>query len=874
MTRLTKKLSRYAVVCSSLLCAVLPSLHAQRLPGGVQPEHYVLHLTPDLKTATFAGDESIDVDLAQSSTSITLNAAEIDFRTVTAVTGGKESPAQVSLDKDKQQATLTFASPLPAGPVTLKIAYTGILNGQLRGFYLSKTERRNYAVTQFEPTDARRAFPSFDEPAMKATFDITLTVDKGDTAISNTNIVSDVPAADGRHVIHFATTPKMSTYLVAFLVGDFECVSGSADGVPIRSCATPDKVALGKYALSAAEFVLHYYDTYFGIKYPMPKLDMIALPDFEAGAMENFGAITYRETDLLIDDKTASENDKKNVAQVVAHEMAHQWFGDMVTMQWWNNLWLNEGFATWMENKPVAAWKPEWNIPEDVAEGLNSTLNLDAQKVTRTIRAEANTPDEINEMFDGITYGKAGAVLGMVENYLGEETFRQGVHNYLAAHIYGNATAEDFWGAQTANSHKPVDKIMSSMVAQPGEPLLTFDRANNGKVAVSQERFFLNSKDATGEEQTWTVPVCFKSSSNKVTSCEVLNATQQQVPVPSSSFFYGNARGTGYYRTAYAKEDYRKILSSIETNLQPAERITFLGNQFALTRAGQSSIVDFLNLAEAVKSDSSPDALEVVASALNTTYAQIASTSQERDALDTWIRHTFEAEYTKIGEPSNADTPGKRERRATLFGILGMAKDPKVIADAKSITQKYLADAGSVEPALATNAQYIAAENGDAALFDQLQKVYETSRNPAQQEAALRSLASFRDPALQKRSLDYAVSGKVRNQDAVFQLVIPLRDADTRDIAWQYIQDNWTKVQAQVTTMMGSALIGSTGSFCSEDRSREVASFFSTHKVPASERALTRAQNSIQSCVDLRSEQGPKLKAWLATSANGNTAGN
>ena len=517
MPKLNMSLPRLAAVVTVFASSV--GLHAQRLPQGAVPEHYTLTLAPDLKTATFTGKETIDVMLPQPSATITLNAAEIEFKSVTAASTGKDMTAQVALDKTKEQATFTFASPLPAGEVKLKIDYTGILNDQLRGFYLSKTERRNYAVTQFEPTDARRAFPSFDEPAMKATFDITLIVDKGDTAISNTNIVTDEPSAAGKHAIHFAVTPKMSTYLVAFLVGDFECTSGEADGVPIRSCATPDKVALGKYALSAAEFVLHYYDTYFGIKYPMPKLDMIALPDFEAGAMENFGAITYRETDLLIDEKTASEDSKKNVAQVVAHEMAHQWFGDMVTMQWWNNLWLNEGFATWMENKPVTAWKPEWNVPEDVAEGLNGTLNLDAQKVTRTIRAEANTPDEINEMFDGITYGKAGAVLGMVENYLGEETFRQGVHNYLAAHIYGNATAEDFWGAQTDNSHKPVDKIMSSLVAQAGEPLLNFDRANNGKVTVSQERFFLNSKDATGDEQTWILPIMLQSGKRGAKSC-------------------------------------------------------------------------------------------------------------------------------------------------------------------------------------------------------------------------------------------------------------------------------------------------------------------------------------------------------------------
>jgi aminopeptidase N/puromycin-sensitive aminopeptidase len=849
-----------AVIASSAFC-----LQAQRLPEGTHPEHYTLTLTPDLKTATFTGKETIDVTLTQPTATITLNAAEIVFKSVTASVNGKDTPAQVALDKSKEQATFTFASPLPAGNVALKIDYTGILNDQLRGFYLSKTERRNYAVTQFEPTDARRAFPSFDEPAMKATFDITLVVDKGDTAISNTNIVADVPTDSGKHAIHFAVTPKMSTYLVAFLVGDFECNSGEADGVPIRSCATPDKVALGKYALSAAEFVLHYYDTYFGIKYPMPKLDMIALPDFEAGAMENFGAITYRETDLLIDEKTASEDSKKNVAQVVAHEMAHQWFGDMVTMQWWNNLWLNEGFATWMENKPVAAWKPEWKVPEDVAEGLNGTLNLDAQKVTRTIRAEANTPDEINEMFDGITYGKAGAVLGMVENYLGEETFRQGVHNYLAAHIYGNATAEDFWDAQTANSHKPVDKIMSSLVSQPGEPLLTFDRANNGKVTVSQERFFLNSKDATGEDQTWTLPVCFKSTNEATATCEVLDKTQQQIPIPSAPFFYANARGAGYYRTGYAPFDYKRIVANIETGLQPTERIVFLGGQFALTRAGQASIGDFLNLAAAVKADPNPNVLSVVASALGTTYTQIAGSPQERQALNAWVQNTYGPEYTALASSSKTDTLEKRELRATLFQILGGANDPKVIADAKSITVKYLADPGSVDSSLATPAQYIAAANGDAALFDQLQKVYETSKNPDQQESALRALVVFKDPTLEKRGLDYAVSGKVRNQDAVIQFAIALQDSNTRELAWQYIQDNWPKVQAQITTMMGGTLVGSTGSFCTADKAQEVTSFFSSHKVPATERALTRAQNSINACVDLRNDQGPKLKQWIAT---------
>ncbi len=402
-------------VVAAFAFSFTPLVQAQRLPMGVHPEHYGLRLTPDLQAATFSGEETIDLTLDAPSKSITLNAAEIRFGEVKAYVlpsaeysygalGSQPKPlsameadkqpqtAVTTLDAAKEQATFTFARELPAGKVRLSIRYSGILNDKLRGFYLSKTKTRNYAVTQFEPTDARRAFPSFDEPALKATFDIALTVDARDTVISNTNVISDKkgPVA-GKHTLVFATTPKMSTYLVAFLVGDFKCTEGKSDGVPIRACSTPDKVELTRFAVESAQYVLHYYDNYFGIKYPMPKLDMVALPDFEAGAMENFGCITYRETDLLVNSKTGDIPSKKRVAVVVAHETAHQWFGDMVTMQWWDNLWLNEGFATWMETKSVAEWKPEWNFPQDDAQDLDQTLNLDSQKTTRTIRATANT---------------------------------------------------------------------------------------------------------------------------------------------------------------------------------------------------------------------------------------------------------------------------------------------------------------------------------------------------------------------------------------------------------------------------------------------------------------------------------------------------
>ena len=849
----------FLVVCSSPSAA-----RAQRLPTVARPQHYSLALTPNLQDATFAGSETIDLTLSEPVKAITLNAAEIKFQSAKAIVDGRTLQATVATDEATQQATLAFDRTLPAGRVALQIEYTGILNNELRGFYLSKTARRNYAVTQFEATDARRAFPSFDEPAYKATFDIQLTVDKGDTVISNTNMISDRPGpATGKHTVKFATTPKMSTYLVAFLVGDFECVSGESDGVPIRACATPDKVEQGRFAVSAAEFVLHYYDTYFGIKYPMPKLDMIAIPDFEAGAMENFGAITYRETDLLIDEKIASVGEKSEVASVVAHEMAHQWFGDMVTMQWWDNIWLNEGFATWMANKPTAAWHPEWQVPQQVAARLDQTLNLDAARTTRTIRATADTPQQINEMFDGISYGKAGAVLGMVENYLGEETFRQGVHNYLAAHLYANATAEDFWNAQTANSHKPVDKIMGSLVTQPGVPGLTFGEPAEGKVKIAQQRFFL-SPSAKGEgSQTWTIPVCFKAGGGNGV-CEVLSSPEQQLTVPQAGFLFANAAGKGYYRSTYPADVYEKLVANVETGLTAEERITLIGDQWVQVRANKAPVGSYLDLMAAVKDDNSGTVMDTATGALEAVEQRIASTEAERHGLNAWTIRTFAPALKRLGPPSASDTPEKIKLRATLFGMLGAAQDPETVAQAKALAETYLEHPASVEATLGQTAVEVAAINGDAAFFDRLQKIYETSENPQFQENALYLLAFFKDPALEKRALDYILSGKVRNQDSPGMLAITLSNRDTRDFAWQYMQANWDKVKAQMTPLSASTFVGSAGSFCSVERRDEVVSFYSSHPVPSSERALRRAIDRINDCVELRANQEANLKTWLA----------
>jgi len=851
-----------------VLLAIASSLPAQRLPQTVLPQSYTLNLSPDIKAATFSGSESIDVTVTEPTNTIVLNAIEIAFQSVTITAAGKHQSATIALDKAKEQATFTFADKIPAGKATLAIQYTGILNNELRGFYLSKTAHRNYAVTQFESTDARRAYPSFDEPAMKATYDVGLLIDAGDNAISNGPMISDTPGpVAGKHTVKFLTTPKMSTYLVAFLVGDFQCTSGESDGVAIRACATPDKVALTTYGLDAAKRVLHYYNGYFGIRYPLKKLDLIAIPDFEAGAMENFGAITYRETDLLLDEKTASVGAKERVALVVAHEMAHQWFGDLVTMNWWDNLWLNEGFASWMENKALANLYTEWPIDQSIVSDTETTLNLDTLPTTRTIRAKADTPDQINQMFDGIAYGKASAVLQSVENYLGEEAFRQGVHNYLAAHLYGNASAEDFWGAQTANSHKPVDKIMESLVAQPSAPLLTFGVPANGSVSVAQSRFFLSPSAKSGLDQKWTLPVCFKTASGQ--NCQVLTPAETSLKAPANALFFANAGGNGYYRTAYPASVYKSLVAGVESSLTPPERIALIGDEWAQVRANKASAGDFLELVSAVKADSNAEVLQTALQSVGTIYGSIAASDQEKKELSAWINATFAPVYANLPPPSNGtgsqDSANARELRADLFSFLGYyGKDPAVLAEARSIAQQYLTDPGSVDATLGQTALSIAARNGDTAFFDQLQKIYETSSNPEVQIGALRRLAQFEDPALAERSLHYSVDGKVRNQDAASQLAIALANSKTRELAWKFIQENWDKVMAQMTTATGAGLVGSTGSFCSAQARDEVKAFFSTHPVPSSDRSQRRAIERIDGCAELRSLQEPNLNTWLA----------
>ena len=851
---------------------------AQRLPEVATPENYKLTFTPNLEKATFEGDETISLRVLKPTSEITLNAADITFAEVTITSGGSAQKAKVTPEKDKEMVVLAVEKPLATGPATIHITYTGILNDEMRGLYLGKDDQgRKYAASQFEATDARRAFPSFDEPAYKATFDIAAVADNGQVAISNQKVVSDTPGPGDRHTIRFATTAKMSPYLAALVVGNFEYIEGEADGIPIRVYSTPGKKEMGKFALESAEHILSYYDKYFSIKYPYGKLDLIGLPDFSAGAMENTGCITFREVILLIDEKQGSVGLKKSIASVIAHEMAHQWFGDLVTMKWWDDIWLNEGFATWMSSKPLEVWKPEWNFNLDDVSQMGGTLNTDSLANTRPIHQPADTPGQIMELFDGIAYGKAAAVLKMLESYLGEETFRSGVNAYIRQHQYANATAVDFWDAQAKTSKKPVDQIMPTFVAQAGVPVINVKAqcsGNSTTVTLDQRRYYYDRKKfEAANDQLWQVPLCLKSSATGAEKCELLTKKQETFTLSGClTWVLANAGATGYYRVGYQPDAVRALASDGESKLSPAERIALLTDIWASVRVGREPVGDYLALTRGLGTDRDRAVLEDVLGRLNY-IGRYLVTDNDRESYRLWLRQYLTPILKDIGEEAKAgESDEQKTLRALLFRSLGYdARDPEVLAQARKIAGKALDDPASVDRELAISALRLAALNGDQPLYDRLMAALKTPKSPEDYYITLFTLAQFDDPQLLQRTLDYAISPEVRSQDAVSLIARVMDNPAGEKLAWDFVRQHWTAVEKSGGPFASAEIVSATDSFCDAGLRDEVADFYAAHKIESAERTYRQSIERINNCVDLKSRQEPQLASWLGL--HGSAAG-
>ncbi len=859
----------------ALFTLVASAAAAQRLPELAVPESYKLNFAPDFDKDNFAGEETIQIRVLKPSSQIVLNSAQIEFQEATLSSAGVKQTAKVTLDKSKEMATLVFDKVIQPGPATIHVKYAGVLNDELRGFYLGKDkEGRKYAVTQFEATDARRAFPSFDEPDYKATFDLTVIADKRMSAISNGKVVSDTPGpGDARHTVKFATTAKMSSYLVALAVGQFEYLEGEADGIPIRVWGAPGTKQDGKFALEVAEQCMKYYDRYFGIKYPFEKLDMIGLPDFAAGAMENTGFITYREVILLLDDKKASVGLHQTVATVIAHEMAHQWFGDLVTMKWWDDIWLNEGFATWMENKAVAAWKPEWHLELDDVQGTVGTLGVDALKNTRPIHQAAETPAQIQELFDGIAYGKAASVLRMLEAYLGPETFRAGVDQYLKQHSYGNATADDFWKTLAAVSKKPVDQIMPTFVKQPGAPMISVRpqcSGNSSTVTLSQKRYFFDrSLFETGNDELWQVPVCLKEhgdSGKDSQKCVLLTRKEQNFALPGcGSWVMANAAASGYYRSGYSADAVRAMSRDIEKDLTPSERIVLLSDSWASVRVGEQQIGDYLALAEGLQPDRTRAVLEQVTRQLEFISDHLV-TDGDRDSYEQWVRRLLSPVAKELGwqaKPGESDET--KTLRAHVMHTLGYAgRDPEVLAEARKLSDQGLREAALIDHTIAFTAFALAAENGDAALYEQIMdRLQKKGASLEEYYLYFQALAQFREPKLLQRTLEYAISPAVRSQDTLGLISSVMENPAGTRLAWEFVRGHWPEIQKVGGGFTSGEVVAATGVICDTGMRDEVQDFFATHKVATAERTLRQSLERMNYCVDLKARQTPQLSSWL-----------
>ncbi len=863
---------RSALLLACSAAAVAAPAAAQRLPLEAIPLHYQITLAPDLARERFEGEETIDIRVDKPTSRLTLNALDLEIRDAEFLVAGRTEPATVATDAGLQQATFSVAGRLPVGSAKLKLRFSGSLNRELRGLYLSRAGGRKYAITQFEATDARRAFPCFDEPALKASFAISVSADKRDTAISNGRLLMDTDGpAEGRHTLRFATTTKISTYLVAVAVGDFACIEETVGAIPVRVCATPDKKELGRFALNAAVNFLGFFNNYFTIRYPFTKLDLLAAPDFSAGAMENTAAIFFREQDLLVDPANAPVVTQQDVAATIAHEMAHQWFGDLVTMRWWDDLWLNEGFATWMENKPVAAWRPEWRADLEEVRSASRAMDVDGLRSTRPLRSATNTPAEIDEAFDAIAYDKGAAVVRMIEGYVGPETFRMGVNNYLRRFAYGNAAAPDFWTEIASVSGKPVDRILAPFVDQPGVPLVTAESRcveadGPTTTTASQRRFLVNAGDAASP--AWQVPFDVRGTAPAAAvpgGLPLLLQDGARVTTQGCSpLVVANAGARGYYRTAYPVAVVREFAASPAALTAP-ERLRLLDDEWALARSGDHRLESYLALVAGFASDAVPQVIEDMRKPLAFIHDRV-TTEGARSAFEAWVRRVFGARAEQLGAPAwtgTGDDDDGRRLRAAVMEILGAAgRDEQVLASARTLLQQHL-DGVGLDPILLPVVARLAALGADLRLYTRMEGVAARGRSVEEQEAMLDALTSVTRPELVSRALALAASNLIRNQDTATILGALLENPAAGRDALAFVGARWTGLEAKMGGLLAApSLVSAAGSFCDAESRDEVKRLFEA-RVPGARRTLQQTLERIDACIALRQRESGRLGEWL-----------
>lgn len=843
-----------------------------RLSSEVVPERYFLDLQVDPNKNRFSGCVEIRLRAPENTRQLELHAVDLDI-SETAVRDelGEIPVVSLTANAKRESIHLRLKRATRSTELVLRLAYSGPLRSDLRGLYLARSGSKRLASTQLEATDARRMFPCFDEPNKKARFTLQVTTPKRNQLVSNAPIASERVSGRDKTVL-FRETPPLSTYLIALVVGELEHSRARRHGsTPIRVWSVPGKSQLTGFALETAAASLERLERYFGLPYPYEKLDLIAVPDFEFGAMENAGAVTFRESLLLVDPKTISLAEKKRVAEVIAHELAHMWFGDLVTMEWWDDLWLNEAFATWMAFDVVDDWKPEWNMWLDFQHHRAAAFSLDSLANTHPVYVEVDSPEEATENFDAITYEKGASVVRMLERWLGRAAFRRGVRRYIRNHAEGNAVAADLWRALEAASGKPVEAVAREWIVSPGYPLLHVALGRSGKtpvLALRQERCSANPK--LQPEGRWPIPVVLRLQPERGRAKRhelLLEKERERVKLEfTPRLLYANADEGGFYRPLHDEPLLDGILERLG-RLNDDERMGLVGHQWAGFRADRAPLEHFLQLVDVLGDESRPEVLEAASGPLSWLTDQAVPRLKDRDAaaFRDWLRSRFEPTFLELGwRARRAEDDATRVRRQALLRIsAGLAEAPDVLAEVEVQIARYLKDAKSVEANLVGPLVELAARSGDNQRYEAYRRALKRARTPQERNRFEAGLASFRDPALIERTLEMVLGDEIPTQNVVPLLGRVLQNPQGRDACWAFIQKRWSVLSPRISTGLASRLIQSLPALQTAERRREVQAFFRANPLPSARRTLKQALEQFLIHAALRRRAAPELRSWL-----------
>jgi puromycin-sensitive aminopeptidase len=857
-----------------------------RLSRDVVPTRYQLTIAPDLSTARFLGHERVELEVTAPTSTIVCNAAELEVSAATlSWPGGSPRTVELAISFDEELERITFTAPrqvLP-GPCVLECDFAGVLNDKLRGFYRStfRDEQGNehvIATTQCQSTDARRAFPCWDEPDRKAVFSITLEVDAALLAISNAAEVSSSELPGGKRRLVFADTIPMSTYLVAFVVGPLEASEAvEVDGTLLRVVHTPGKGRLTNFALETGAHALRYYTEYFDQPYPGDKLDLVAIPDFSFGAMENLGCVTFREVALLVDPANSSRDELESIATVIEHEIAHMWFGDLVTMSWWNGVWLNEAFATYMSLCCLDDFKPEYRCWVSFGRDREMALSLDGLHTTRSIEFPARTPAEVEAMFDALTYEKGASLLRMLEQYLGTERFRDGVRRYLAAHRYGNTETTDLWDAiEEAAEGKPIRELMDSWIRQGGHPLVTA-MSQGPEVVLTQEPFsYLPEEDRPAATEpsaigsSWLVPVAIErrpAEAQAGTECHYELLREQPIHVPAGhGMLVVNVGGSGVYRLRYDDPLLDDILAGLG-RLVPLERFKLVADTWACALAGLTPLEQFLTLVRRLKGEPDPSVWAMVTGALG--LLDFAVADDYRAALESFVRSLLGPELERLGWDARADDDSEApRRRGILIAALGtLGADPGVRAESR---ERFLAmDKGvplDVDTAWAV--LHVVATTADRNEYETLLDHFRTPADPMEEQRYLDALSRVRNLDLAAETCELCLS-EIRTQDAPYLLRKLLMNRVVGPKTWGFVTAHWDKLLEMYPENSIPRMV-EVSRLCQLERdgtpriSREVMAFLATHSLGGQQRPVDQSIERLGVNVRFVLEQRPHLGSLLA----------